>query len=268
VRCWQAATRDMNPSVPQSYIDQHMADDPARAAAEYLAHFRTDLEAFVAREAVEACISANVYERGALRQHSYVGFVDPSGGRADAMTLAIMHLEANRETAVLDLVREVRPPFSPEAVVAEFAATLKQYRVTVVRGDRFAGEWPVEQFSKFGIRYEAAAKPKSDLYVDLLPLINSRRIDLLDNAKLVTQLVGLERRTARGGKDSIDHAPGGHDDVANAVAGAAALCVGRSTYLPYSQWVDGAHSDDPLGIDAWRRTRLQAYLLSGGTVRL
>ena len=30
------------------------------------------------------------------------------------------------------------------------------------------------------------------------------------------------RRTARGGRDSIDHAPGGHDDLANAVAGVSA----------------------------------------------
>ena len=33
------------------------------------------------------------------------------------------------------------------------------------------------------------------------------------------QLAGLERRTARSGRDLIDHAPGGHDDLANAVAG-------------------------------------------------
>jgi hypothetical protein len=33
-------------------------------------------------------------------------------------------------------------------------------------------------------------------------------------------MTGLERRTARSGRDSIDHAFGAHDDVANAVAGA------------------------------------------------
>ena len=56
--------------------------------------------------------------------------------------------------------------------------------------------------------------------MDLLPLINSTAVDLLDNDRLVTQLTMLERRTSREPKDSIDHAPGGHDDVANAVAGA------------------------------------------------
>ena len=117
-------------------------------------------------------------------------------------------------------MREVRPPFSPEAVVAEFAATLRSYRVTKVSGDRYAGEWPREQFRKFGITYEVAAKPKSDLFRDLLPMLNSRRVELLDHPKLISQLVGLERRTARSGRDSIDHAPGAHDDVANAAAGA------------------------------------------------
>jgi hypothetical protein len=52
----------------------------------------------------------------------------------------------------------------------------------------------------------------------LLPLLNSGRVELLELPKLLAQLAGLERRTARGGKDSVDHAPGGHDDVVNAAA--------------------------------------------------
>jgi hypothetical protein len=68
------------------------------------------------------------------------------------------------------------------------------------------------------------------MYVDLLPLINSRRIDLLDHTKLVNQLCSLERRTARGGRDSIDHPPQGHDDLINAVAGLAAAVTKHSAY--------------------------------------
>ena len=55
------------------------------------------------------------------------------------------------------------------------------------------------------------------------PFLNSGRIVLPKSDRLVNQLSGLERRTARAGKDSIDHAPGAHDDLANAVAGAADL---------------------------------------------
>jgi hypothetical protein len=61
---------------------------------------------------------------------------------------------------------------------------------------------------------------KSDLYRDLLPLLNSHRVDLLDYPRLVNQLTSLERHVARSGRDTIDHPPRGHDDLANAVAGA------------------------------------------------
>ena len=46
---------------------------------------------------------------------------------------------------------------------------------------------------------------------------------LLDDDVLVKQIVSLERRTSRGGRDSIDHPPGQRDDLANAVAGALVL---------------------------------------------
>src|SRR5262249_26220900 len=47
-----------------------------------------------------------------------------------------------------DALREVRPPFSPESVVAEFADLLNRYSVSTITGDRYAGEWPREQFRK------------------------------------------------------------------------------------------------------------------------
>jgi hypothetical protein len=134
------------------------------------------------------------------------------------MTLAIAHKEG--ETEILDVIRERKPPFSPEAVVEEYAKLIREYRCSKVFGDRYAGEWPRERFQKRGVYYEPADKSKSEIYVDLLPLINSSAIDLLDNERLMMQLSTLERRTSRAGKDSIDHAPGAHDDLANAVAGA------------------------------------------------
>lgn len=80
---------------------------------------------------------------------------------------------------------------------------------TTARASREYSPWPLshkrarERFNHHGIRYGLAAKPKSDLYRDLLPAINSRKVDLLEDARLVVQIVGLERRTARGGKVRI-----------------------------------------------------------------
>lgn len=218
VLVWQAATRIMNPTVPQRVIDDAYERDPASASAEYGAEFRSDIEGFVSREVVESCVTERVFERAPRDGFRYYGFTDPSGGSADSFTLAIAHRDGDK--LVLDAAREVRPPFSPESVISEFAEVCRAYGVNTVTGDRYAGEFPREQFSKQGIRYELSPKAKSDLYRDLLPLLNSRRVELLDNPRLLDQLTSLERRTARSGKDSIDHAPGGHDDLANSVAGA------------------------------------------------
>jgi hypothetical protein len=249
VLIWQASTRTMNPSVPQQIIDEATERDPASAAAEYGARFRSDVESFVNREAVETCVSLGVRERQPMSAVSYSAFVDPSGGSGDSMTLAIGHQED--DVAVLDAIRERRPPFSPEDVVLEFAELLKTYRITEVQGDRYSGEWTRERFNHHGIRYELAEKSKSDLYRDLLPAINSRKVDLLDDARLFAQIVGLERRTARGGKDSIDHAPGAHDDLANSVAGVvAALASSAHGYDTSMKWVCG--SEPGQGLSLWQ----------------
>ena len=230
---WRAETRTMNPSVPQSFIDAEYERDPASASAEYGANFRSDIAEFVSLAAIEACTPDGLFEIAPLSNIYYVAFVDPSGGSSDSFTLAVSHREQDG-VIVLDCIRETRAPFEPEAVVADFCQTLKTYRVTKVTGDRYAGEWPREQFRKRNISYEPSERVKSDIYRDMLPLLNSKRVQLLDNKRLITQLAGLERRTARGGKDSIDHGPGRHDDVANAVAGALVIAGAESQTLNIS----------------------------------
>jgi hypothetical protein len=233
VLVWQADSLTMNPTLDEAAIQAAYEEDEAVASAEWGAQFRRDIEAFVSREVLDACTMRGRFELPAMERTPYVAFVDPSGGSADSMTLAIAHAEKPQSLGasvrvVLDLVREKRPPFSPSAAVLEFIEVLREYRVRRVCGDRYAGEWPREQFRRYGIEYVCAEKTKSDLYRDVLPLLNSGRAELLDEKRLLQQLLGLERRTARGGKDSIDHAPRSHDDVANAVAGALVIALESS----------------------------------------
>lgn len=205
-------------------MEKAYAEDPASAAAEFGAQFRSDVESFISREAIDAVVVPGRYELPRVAGVRYWGFHDQAGGGVggDSAVQAIAHAEQRdgRIVAVLDVLREVRPPFSPEQVCADFAATFRAYGVTSATADRWAGQFPVEQMRKYGVRGEPSEKSKSDIYRDLLPIVNSRGCELLDNARLISQLAGLERRTARGGKDSIGHAPGSHDDVINAAAGA------------------------------------------------
>ena len=200
--------------------------DPAAAAAEYGGEFRTDVESFVSREAVDVATVQGRLELPPIAGVRYFGFVDPSGGAQDSMTAAIAHAEG--DVVVLDAVREVKPPFSPESVVTDFTALLARYHINDVTGDRWGGEFVQELFVTRGrgVNYVVSERTKSEIYKELLPLLNSGRVELLDLPTLAAQLMNLERRTARGGKDSVDHPPGQHDDLINAAAGALVLAAG------------------------------------------
>lgn len=232
VLIWKASTEEMNPRIDPEFIAAEREKDPESASAEYDGNFRDDVAVFVSREVIDAVVPEKVFERPPVPGTVYSAFVDPSGGSADSMTLAIAHQERTRP--VLDAIREMRPPFSPEAVVMEFAALLKTYRVHKVTGDRYAGEWPRERFTAHGISYDLAEMTKSQIYQALLPLLNSSKCQLLDNGRLILQLSSLERRSARGGRDSIDHPPGGHDDVANSVGGVLTMLEAKGQPVAFS----------------------------------
>jgi hypothetical protein len=247
---WRAPTRRMNASVPQATVDAALELDPSAASAEYLAEFRSDIENFIVREVIDSAVIPDRHELPPTSGVVYTGFCDPSGGSSDSMTLAIAHRDKEGR-AILDALRERRPPFSPQAVVAEFSALCKTYRLHTLTGDHWGGEFVREPFALRGIKYEVADRPKSDLYRDLLPLLNSSKVELLDHARLAGQLCGLERRTARSGKDSIDHAPGAHDDIANAVAGALTMAAGGRPPMKISAGAMARARERPTGGSRW-----------------
>ena len=179
VLVWHAPTRDINPTVPQRVIDEAMERDPASAAAEYGAEFRSDIEGFVSRDAIEACVSHGVRERAPVPDTHYAAFVDPSGGqrryfhagdRPPAGIRRHCRCRARASSAVL-----------PESVVAEFVDLLKRYRIGAVTGDRYARRMAARGVPQMGIQYELSARPKRDLYRDFLPLVNSGQVELLDH---------------------------------------------------------------------------------------
>ena len=214
----KGTTRDFNSTVPQEEIDLLLEKDPARNTAEYLAEFRTDIESFVRREIVDAAVVLGRSELPYVDGVRYVGFVGPSGGSVDSFTLAIGHMDGNR--VIVDVIRERHSPFSPDEVTREFCDLLKSYGIRTVSGDRYAAVWPRERFEAYGVQYIQAIKPKNELFAGMLPLLNSGRVELPDHARCIAQICCLERQVSRGGRDNINHPPGMHDDVANAVAGA------------------------------------------------
>ncbi len=225
VLVWNCPSTTMNPTLPQSVVDEALAEDLQAAKSEYLGEFRDDVGEFLARSVIEHLVVKDRIQLLPQVGVRHVAFADLSGGRGDDASLAIAHRDGRKVR--IDLLRRYRPPFSPHAVCGQMADELRRYGVRRVTGDNFAAEFVSRAFEGNGITYTKSEKPKSMLFIELLPRLCSGEIELLDDETLVDQLASLERRTRAGGRDIIDHPPGGHDDLANAVAGVAEVASGN-----------------------------------------
>ncbi len=231
----RAPTRATNPTISEAWVKKQLERDYQRNKAELLSEFRSDVETYVSEENVRACIVENGrVELPPFPNMRGVAFVDAAGGSGrDSMSFAIAFKE--KDKAVLALLREARPPFSPSAVVEEFVEVLQRYKIASVTGDRFGGEFVREQFKKRSIKYIETDKSKSQLYKELLPIINTQTCELLDDDRLVAQLCNLECVTARGtGRETIDAPRGMPEDRANVAAGALVLAATGKRVIPIS----------------------------------
>ena len=239
---WQASAPEMNPTLSADYLQRMAQEDPEAYRSEVLGEFRSGLSTFLDNEAILACVSTGVRERPPVAGIQYVAGGDTSGGRSDAFVVSVAHTdEAGR--AILDAVRTWKAPFNPSDVIAEACAFLKTYFVFSIVADNYAAEFPAEQFRKHGVQYQASTRNRSEIYLELLPLINSERISLLDHAELLKEMRGLERKRGNGGRDRVDHSSraGSKDDVVNSCAialveaGIPAITPGCFVFLSASE---------------------------------
>ena len=243
---WIASSEAMHPGSDalRRDIKRMYAADPTRAASEFGSEgtisFRSASESFMEAAAVEACTVPGRHELPALPENTYAAFADASGGAKDSFTLGIAHREGD-DTAVLDLLRETRPPFSTEAVVAEYCAVLRRYHCSAVVADKYAVEWVRQAFEREGIKLVHSTLPKSQIYAELLGPLNSGKVELLDHPRMLNQLLRLERKVGPGGRDRIDHAKRAKDDLINSAAGCLGLALGVDgrKQKPQVQWSMG-----------------------------
>jgi hypothetical protein len=216
---WKAPTLLMNPTYSMETINRLVKKDKTVFSAEYNAEFREDVTNFLPEELIRQAMVHDGFPYD--KNYSYFGFLDPSGGRSDSFTLAISHRSG--EKIIVDRIAEVRPPFNPDSVVKEFSGILKGYKIYMATADRYGGVWPSANFQKQGIFMQASKMDKNQIYIECQPLFSMGKIEIPNDERLCLQFQALERRVRAGGRDEISHPPGMHDDLANAVAGAAVL---------------------------------------------
>ena len=215
-------SKGLNPNLSQATIDKAFEEDAVAAASEFGGQFRSPLSNYLERSIVQRCVEAGVTQRPAVPSAFHVAFVNVAGGSGqDSFTCAIGHKRMDDGVAVcvVDALLEVKPPFNPDVATAQCAALLRQYSINFVVGDNYGSQWPVTAFAKHGITYQACPLSAPELYLHSLPPWTAQRVAMLDNAKAVDQLYGLKRKLGQAGREIITHVRGGHDDLANVVAG-------------------------------------------------
>jgi hypothetical protein len=240
-------SRDMNPSLSQAEIDRAIERDPVANRAEYLSEWRIDAEGFVPREVAERNVRDYI-ELPPQPNITYRCFIDQASGieGGDSFAITIGHKVGTRRV-VVDAIREVRPPFNFFEVVSSVLVPIcKAYKIYKVVGDNYAGELAKAPIRKAGLGFELAKKHKSELYADpFLGMLNAGEIDLPKHDRAISQICSLERSLLRSGREQISHPSGGHDDIANSIAGVVDLILNTST-LRYDVF-------DPLFVDEDRR---------------
>lgn len=212
-----------NPCLDLGEIERASEADPEAARSEWLGEFRSDLAMFLSDEIIDAAVAqGRPIELPPQKGIRYSAFADPSGGRGDHFVVAIGHKTAD-DIFVCDAIRGRAPPFDTAAAVAEFAELLLDYEVRSIHGDNYSAAWVQDAFKKEGVKYIVADQPKSQLYLESLPLWTRGKFSIPAHPRLLGELRLLERRTTRMGRDSVDHGQSGHDDYANALVGCAVV---------------------------------------------
>ncbi|MGA2254421.1 MAG: hypothetical protein ABSG53_07155 [Thermoguttaceae bacterium] len=220
-------SRDFNSSLPQSVVDRALERDPAANAAEYLSVWRDDLESFVTLDTIRAC-TGPLLVREPVPGVAYTAGVDFAGGSGqDSLALAFCHFDESADRVVVDLVHEWEPPFSPSQAIQEVAVLCRHFGIDTLIGDRWGGDFPREAVRQCGLSYRVSDRTTSDCFAALLPLMNSREVELPRHPKALAQIGALQRRPSASGRDKIGHPSNAnaHDDMAAAIAVAVAHCA-------------------------------------------
>ena len=147
-------------------IERARASDPEAARAEWDGEFRIDMR-LLDDATIEAAIDYGRPLELPPQPDLLSRFATPAVA-SDNYTLAVGHKEGDR--IIIDVIRGIAPPFDPQEATEQYAKLAKEYRCLSVTGDNFAQEWVAAAWSKCGVRYVKSELPKTQIYLECLPL--------------------------------------------------------------------------------------------------
>jgi hypothetical protein len=220
---WQLPSRELNPTISLEFLEAERKRNPAEFKREYLAEFTDSVISWIEPEDLGACVIERRKELPRVIDATYASAMDPAFKGAD-FALVVAHRSSNGQI-VLDYLNcwtgSRRAPLKFEPVCREVVSILQRYGINNIQGDQYAAVAIKDKFQELGIAYRETTfdrRTRPQLFNNLKHLIQQRRIELLDDPKLLGQLRALEEHRGRDGNLDIRADRGRKDDLAIVVA--------------------------------------------------
>ena len=214
----QAATRIVNPVIPQEFIDKEYRRDPDNAAREFGAEFAETVEGFFisSMDQLLACftLAEDMPFDGANR---YYAAIDQSGlsGR-DRWGFSIAHEDYKIKKHIVDCVRAWDTK-NLDVIVNEIMFLLSSYKISTLFVDNYAKGFVESIFKNRGVEVIVADKLAA-CYINFKTLVRGDRLLLPDNPGLRNGLVRTQAYYSKGQNLTIGHerSSEGHADLSDA----------------------------------------------------
>ncbi len=233
ILCAHGPSMKWNPLLDQAIVDRAMKKNPAKARAEWLAEFRSDVSNYLSMADIEPLIAKKVRVRPPEPGRVYKIFGDFSSGKSDATTAACGYVAEDGKAVIAHSVT-VKAPHSTDVAVERIVNELcHPYRCNTVVADDFSNGFVQSALARHGVQLQSSKLSKSQIYESFIPIAMGQRCVLLDDPenRVVDQILGLRTKLQSGGRVSIDHGDRrGHDDDCNAHLGVIVLLLSRPPF--------------------------------------
>jgi len=246
---WRLPSNEMNDALDLNFLAAELERDPARYAVEYGAEFAESANALLEPELVDAAVVRGQVEI-LPQSRIFPVFALDAAFKSDAFAFAGA-FRTNDDKVCVTTCRSWKPqknrPVQLDEVLGEIVAVMRSWNATKIYGDQLASE-PIRQaLAKERIEFEQVTtlgRRAAGIYQSLRVLVGQRRLEIPDDAELVSQLKKLEHVILPGGGERVEAATG-HDDKAVATALAVHEAVSEPVnYEPQIQVLDLSNGGD------------------------
>ena len=222
----------MNPTLKKATVQKAYDRDPVVASSEFGASFRESIGGYVNSTTLK---KVTVKDRKELHYNSfskYIAAADLSAGvseNSDDASAVIGYVKKSLIGAPDKLIickyLHYNAPFNPDYVIKKMSELLREFKIKRIHADNYASQFQSRLWGKNRIKHIPIKRNKTEIYADLLGMISSGSIELLDDPELLTQAMNLQRKTVGGGREIIDHISGADDALINSIGILASISL-------------------------------------------